>query len=65
MHEVEGENSELNLTIHDLEFGGKRNVGILGTCFNIFKCFIGIGLLAIPSAFSDVIKTTDFYGNNR
>lgn len=29
-------------------------MGILGTCFNIFKCFIGIGLLALPSAFSEV-----------
>lgn len=44
----------MNETIHDIEFGGKGNVGIVGTCFNIFKCFIGIGLLAIPSAFSEV-----------
>lgn len=44
---------ELNLTIHDMEFG-KRNVGIWGTAFNIFKCFIGIGLLALPSAFHSV-----------
>ena len=45
--------NELNMTVHDIEFG-RRNVGILGTCFNIFKCFIGIGLLALPSAFSQV-----------
>lgn len=50
---TESGNNELNMTIHDMEFG-RRNVGILGTCFNIFKCFIGIGLLAIPSAFSEV-----------
>jgi amino acid permease len=37
-----------------MEFGGRGNVGIWGTCFNIFKCFIGIGILAIPSAFKDV-----------
>jgi hypothetical protein len=43
----------LNETIHDMEFG-RNNVSVLGTCFNIFKCFIGIGLLAIPSAFSHV-----------
>lgn len=43
----------LNVTIHDMEFG-KNNVSVVGTCFNIFKCFIGIGLLAIPSAFSNV-----------
>ena len=48
-------NDELNLTIHDIEFGGKRNVGIIGTCFNLIKCFIGIGLLATPSSFKDVI----------
>lgn len=40
--------------MHDIDFGGKGNVGIVGTCFNIFKCFIGIALLAIPSAFSEV-----------
>jgi amino acid permease len=39
------------MTIHDMEFG-RRNVGIIGTCFNIFKCFIGIGILALPHAFS-------------
>ena len=50
---TEGGHNELNMTIHDMEFG-RGNVGILGTCFNIFKCFIGIGLLAIPSAFSEV-----------
>ena len=44
---------ELNVTIHDMEFG-RRNVGIWGTAFNIFKCFIGIGLLALPSAFHNV-----------
>lgn len=44
---------ELNLTIHDMEFG-RRNVGIIGTCFNIFKCFVGIGLLALPSAFQSI-----------
>ena len=36
-----------------MEFG-RRNVGIVGTCFNIFKCFIGIGLLALPHAFSSI-----------
>ena len=41
------------MTIHDMEFG-RRNVGIWGTAFNIFKCFIGIGLLALPSAFHNV-----------
>ena len=44
---------ELNVTIHDMEFG-RRNVGIWGTAFNIFKCFVGIGLLALPSAFHNV-----------
>lgn len=44
---------ELNVTIHDMEFG-RRNVGIWGTAFNIFKCFVGIGLLALPSAFHHV-----------
>ena len=41
------------MTIHDMEFG-RRNVGVWGTAFNIFKCFIGIGLLALPSAFHHV-----------
>ncbi len=36
-----------------MEFG-RQNVGIIGTCFNIFKCFVGIGLLALPSAFSSI-----------
>ena len=48
--EVEYEN---NVSILDLEFG-RGNVGIIGTCFNIFKCFIGIGILALPHAFLDV-----------
>jgi amino acid permease len=43
------------MSILDQEFG-KGNVGILGTCFNIFKCFIGIGILAMPMAFHDVSK---------
>ena len=49
----EKETHELNLTIHDIEFG-RNNVGVWGTCFNIFKCFIGIGILALPSAYSEV-----------
>ncbi len=52
---------ELNVTIHDMEFG-RRNVGIWGTAFNIFKCFVGIGLLALPSAFHHVkMGTINFY----
>lgn len=43
----------MNVTIHDMEFG-RRNVGIWGTAFNIFKCFVGIGLLALPSAFHHI-----------
>ncbi|CDW75794.1 UNKNOWN [Stylonychia lemnae] len=43
-----------NLSILDHEFGS-GNVGQLGTVFNIFKCFVGIGILAMPNAFSDVI----------
>jgi hypothetical protein len=40
-----------------MEFG-RRNVGIWGTAFNIFKCFVGIGLLALPSAFHNVKDCT-------
>jgi hypothetical protein len=40
-----------------MEFG-RRNVGIWGTAFNIFKCFVGIGLLALPSAFHHVNNCT-------
>ncbi len=43
-----------NISILDEEFGS-GNVGVMGTCFNIFKCFVGIGILAMPNAFSDVI----------
>ena len=42
-----------NVSILDEEFGS-GNVGVMGTCFNIFKCFVGIGILAMPNAFSDV-----------
>ena len=38
----------------DENIGGKGNVGTVQTYFNIFKCFIGIGILATPSAFQQV-----------
>jgi hypothetical protein len=41
-------------SIMDEEFGNKGNVGTLQTYFNTFKCFIGIGILATPSAFKQV-----------
>jgi len=33
---------------------GRASVGVVQTYFNTFKCFIGIGILAIPEAFSKV-----------
>jgi hypothetical protein len=58
--EANYQEDELNMTIHDMEFG-RRNVGIWGTAFNIFKCFIGIGLLALPSAFHHVNQALLLY----
>eukprot|EP00347_Sterkiella_histriomuscorum_P020215 403338649 len=54
MDKIDGEETYNinNISILDDEFGS-GNVGVLGTSFNIFKCFVGIGILAMPNAFSD------------
>ena len=49
----EGTYNVHNMSILDTEFGA-GNVSVMGTAFNIFKCFIGIGILSMPIAFSHV-----------
>lgn len=53
------DSDELNVSILQQEFG-RGNVGILGTAFNLFKCFIGIGILGLPATFESV-PFFDFY----
>lgn len=52
--EIENEDDKFERysIMHD-EFG-KGNVGIMQTYFNSYKCFVGIGILALPAAFHQV-----------
>jgi len=50
-HEDEDDDKLERYSIMNDEFG-KGNVGIVQTYFNSYKCFVGIGILALPAAFS-------------